>query len=476
MNYTLDRYPARRQEENDTDVLDMVKATLQFTTMSGSLERLMKRKREKDKTSHHTKKAMLVFMAAQQSGEEEQPEDTRLLTKLLGRMLKEVGKRVVKAVVKPILRFAARAAMTIIRFAAQVVLRYIIVPILSAIATFVVANPLTAAAIAVAAAGTAAWYGWKKLTGKEEIMEVQAPQEIESVEQADAAHDIAEVGAQAQVEGQEQQQIETAAPAPETTIVEKATSVVSTAVTKAKKLVSGKKSKKFTGFGEDVDAYIQEATTRYPILPLADFRGFVKMEAGWTGAMSPTGAIGTGQFIQSTWDALAATPEGRAIGMTRIGRRFRTPEDPRFDKRINTLATGLLASQNAEMLRRNGLPITGENLYMMHNIGPGIIPVMLGRAASDRTLLAMRQNGMTGNMTAAQFLEFQKGRFRVAYQAANSTTSMAADQPQMAKSITVEAPKTRTAKATSKQQPLLGDSKQQGTDLIRGPGNSIVRA
>jgi hypothetical protein len=225
-----------------------------------------------------------------------------------------------------------------------------------------------------------------------------------------------------------------------------------------------------------VDGYIVEAARMFPILPVDVLRGFVKMEAGWTGAMSPTGAIGTGQFIQPTWDGLAATPAGKALGMTIIGKRFRTPQDPRFDKRINTLATGLLASQNARMLKKAGLPITGENLYMMHNIGPGILPVMQGRPASAATLKAMRQNGMTGNMTAAQFLEFQKGRFGEAYEVANSSTALVANQPQMSKSTTVEPQARTSAKATQAAAPkLIPQGRPQSTDLIRGPGSSIVR-
>ncbi|MCG5950874.1 hypothetical protein MER83_20630, partial [Acinetobacter baumannii] len=172
-------------------------------------------------------------------------------------------------------------------------------------------------------------------------------------------------------------------------------------------------------FGKDVDRYISEAAIRYG-LDEQVLRGFIKMEDGWTGKMSPTGAIGTGQFIQSTWDNLAKTAEGKAIGMTKIGKRFRTKNDPRFDKRVNTLATGLLAKQNADLLTKNGLPVTGENLYMLHNIGPGIIPALKGsNKVSSKTLTAMRQNGLKKGMSPTQFVEFQKGRFNKQYNLAN---------------------------------------------------------
>ncbi|MFX8929908.1 hypothetical protein ABTN05_19235, partial [Acinetobacter baumannii] len=68
--------------------------------------------------------------------------------------------------------------------------------------------------------------------------------------------------------------------------------VAKTTVSTIKKSVS--KSYGFS-FGKDVDRYIHEAATKYG-LDEKVLRGFVKMEDGWTGKMSPTGAIGTGQF------------------------------------------------------------------------------------------------------------------------------------------------------------------------------------
>ena len=115
---------------------------------------------------------------------------------------------------------------------------------------------------------------------------------------------------------------------------------------------TGKVGGKFKGFGADVDRYIKEASAQFGI-PEDVMRGIVKMESGWTGAMSPTGAIGTGQFVKGTWDDLADTRDGKNIGMTKIGSRFRTAQDPRYDKRVSTLATALLAKKNAEILRKN---------------------------------------------------------------------------------------------------------------------------
>lgn len=198
-----------------------------------------------------------------------------------------------------------------------------------------------------------------------------------------------------------------------------ATGAAKATVGAVKGTVSSGNSNYAFSFGKKVDGYIKEASKKYGI-PEDVLRGFVKMENGWTGKMSPTGAIGTGQFIQSTWDGLAKSKEGKAIGMTVIGSRFRTKADPRYDKRINTLATGLLAQQNAQVLKKYGLPVTGENLYLAHNIGAETFARALsGKGASKKGRLAMRQNGMRANETPQQFVLRQAGIFKKHYKAAN---------------------------------------------------------
>ncbi|MCU4483563.1 hypothetical protein [Acinetobacter ursingii] len=185
---------------------------------------------------------------------------------------------------------------------------------------------------------------------------------------------------------------------------------------------SFKFEQKYTfSFGKDVDKYIKEASEKYQIDEKV-LRGFVKMEAGWTGKMSPTGAIGTGQFIQSTWDGLAKTKDGQQIGMTKIGKRFRTDQDPRHDKRINTLATGLLAKQNSDILRKYKIPITGENLYLAHNIGAETFARALTGKADEKGLKAMRQNGMKKGETPKQFVDRQRAIFMKHYSKANELT------------------------------------------------------
>lgn len=187
-----------------------------------------------------------------------------------------------------------------------------------------------------------------------------------------------------------------------------------------KGVVSSKPSKYAFSFGGDVDKYIKEASVKYGIDEKI-LRGFVKMEAGWTGKMSPTGAIGTGQFVQGTWNGLAKTQDGKDIGMTKIDKsNFRKSNDPRHNKHINTLATGLLAKQNADILKKYGIPTTGENLYLAHNIGAvTFAKAFTGKGANSDGLLAMRQNGMKKGETPKQFVRRQRAIYMKHYNTAN---------------------------------------------------------
>lgn len=167
----------------------------------------------------------------------------------------------------------------------------------------------------------------------------------------------------------------------------------------------------FNGFGQDIDSYIHEAAQRYQISEVM-LRGLVKMEDGWYGKVSPTGPIGVGQFTRNTWNWLSQTEQGRAIGMQLITPSIQgTQLDPRHHKRINILATALLAKWNTEQFQQRGIPVTDENLYMAHNIGlDGFHRAILGRSTSE-DILNMRRNGMTRGMTVQQFIAYQKQRY-----------------------------------------------------------------
>jgi hypothetical protein len=474
MNYTLDRFPTRE----DRPVLEAFDGLQRLAVATTKLERLLTKLGKKAHDSRQAKKAMQSVVEMATRLEEGEPERD-VMGRLMGKVMEMVGKRLIKAIMRPILRFAARMAMNLVRIAARAALRWVIVPLFEAAATAVAAvltpEVLIGLGIAAAVAGGVALY--RKYFAKPEVEEIDTAPTGAVVEELPNP-----------VAAQPKSTLETITESSAVKAIKRAFAT--------QKIYKAKEGKKFTGFGADVDGYIREASTMFPTLPLDVLRGFIKMESGWTGKMSPTGAIGTGQFVASTWNALISKG-GAAIGMQPItgiyreekdakGRpirphvkpnpngNFRTEEDPRFDKRINTLATALLASQNATLLRQAGLPVTGANLYMMHNIGPGIINVMKGGEASPATLLAMQQNGMKASMSAQDFLEFQIANYERAYREANSATALVTDQPRMAESRYVEPPRKTTLKTAAQSTTPVITSNNSPTDLIKGPGKTLV--
>ncbi|AUI65880.1 MULTISPECIES: hypothetical protein [Glaesserella] len=170
-------------------------------------------------------------------------------------------------------------------------------------------------------------------------------------------------------------------------------------------------AKPFYGFGKEIDMYIKESSQRYQVNEKM-LRGLVKIEDGWYGKRSPTGALGVGQFTVGTWNWLASMPEGKAIGMSVITSKNRgTHKDPRHNKYINTLATGLLARWHTEQFNQRGIKVTDANLYMAHNIGlDGYHRALLGKSTKD-DIRNMKLNGMTRKMSVRDFIIYQKSRY-----------------------------------------------------------------
>lgn len=446
-------------------LVSLLTSTARTTVQNLGLARLIevkrRRAREDEDAVRAVKAGLLLDSVDDTDVRKRQITDSATGRSLLTRIAKFVGKQLFKRIAKSILRFAMRAAMQVARIAVRQVLRMVIVPVLEGLFVFAVSNPITAAAmLALLATGGIGYWAWQKFFKEKDAVPVASTdvasqtQGQSQVADIDTTTIVSAPIAQANVE--------------EVSMVDRVTAPVRFVRNVARSRGG------FAGFGDDVDRSIKVASQMFG-LPEDVLRGFIKMEAGWTGAMSPTGAIGAGQFIQSTWDGLARTRDGRAIGMTVIGPRFRRADDPRRDSHINILATSLLARENARMLSAAGLPLTGENLYMMHNIGPGIIPVMLGRPASEKTLLAMRQNGMQPNQTAAEFLTFQKQRFMGHYRAANqSQTEMAAAAAQ-AQAVSVERKKKKKAVVTTDvTKSSSTNPAPTNTTIVRGPGKTLV--
>ncbi|MDG2961721.1 transglycosylase SLT domain-containing protein [Exercitatus varius] len=179
----------------------------------------------------------------------------------------------------------------------------------------------------------------------------------------------------------------------------------------------------FHGFGTEIDGYIQYAARRYRVSETM-LRGLIKMEDGWNGNISPTGATGVGQFTVSTWNWLALKPEGQAIGMRPITSRTKgTRLDPRRNKYINTLATGLLVRWHIDQFRERGITISDANLYMAHNIGlDGLHRALQGKSTAE-DIRNMRHNGMKRGMSVSAFLSYQKGRYEQHKAEANFLTT-----------------------------------------------------
>lgn len=435
MSYTMARlFEAREASEVTAD-------TLSSTEFMSSVVKIAAYRKQQATSEEEAKKAMIRLL---QDNEESIYTVDKGFMSSVADLLSFVGRRIITYVVRPIFTFAARIAMAVAEFVMQTVVRLLIVPVLEAIVALAVANPITAAIIAVAGLVGGGYWLWKK------FFDTKLPEPM-IPNMAGAGPELKQVATAQQAK-------------------------TPTKLTYISPEHKKGKVPKFEGFGEDVDTYIKEASAMFG-LPEDILRGFIKMEAGWTGAMSPTGAIGTGQFVQGTWDSMAGTSEGKAIGMTVIGNRFRTASDPRYNKRVNTLATALLARNNAMLLARNGLPLTGENLYMLHNIGPGIIQVMLGYPASAATLRAMQQNGMLRGQTAEDFLAYQQGRFLEQYQIANTKTqTAAAETPRLSEGVTVDVPNSRS-KQGNKTKPStipVTPSKPPDRAIVSGPGSTLI--
>lgn len=475
----LSIFQKRRQKTADEkSVVSLVSETSRIYEISTRLVTLAFKHRQRAEADARARIAVLeivrVLDQTEEAKTEEKTQGKSLVRRTIEKVFKTVGRKLFENIVKPIFRFAIRMAMNVVRTTLTAVLEYVLVPAAEFIVGFALANPITAGIFAALLVTGGGYWIWKKFFSEDATKPELAKPEIAqtaaltSAGSASAAVDTSDVA----VTDQDQTLAQSVETGPTlTNIIEKPLQFV-------KSKLAPSKSTKFTGFGDDVDRYIKESS-KLSSVPEDVLRGFVKMEAGWTGAMSPTGAIGTGQFIQPTWDALAATPDGIAIGMTKIGARFRTPQDPRFNKRINTLATGLLAAQNARLLAKYGIPLTGENLYMLHNVGPGIIQVMLGRPASAAVLKAMQQNGMLSGQTAQQFLIMQKQKFNAQYMLANSSTTMnTANKTQYADGVIV--PK-KTENAEAAQAAAQGANNQQASNasssdrqIIRGKGKTLI--
>lgn len=139
------------------------------------------------------------------------------------------------------------------------------------------------------------------------------------------------------------------------------------------------------------------------------------MESGGNAnAISGTGAIGVYQFTGKT-----ATGVG-------IKNRFNADEN---------IAGGMkLTKQNIAALQKAGLPATPENIYMMHQLGPGAATEIIAGAQSGKSIAqlsagtrgAVSKNYGAGSKTAAEYMAKNKAALEARYAATVATPAMPA--------------------------------------------------
>lgn len=148
---------------------------------------------------------------------------------------------------------------------------------------------------------------------------------------------------------------------------------------------------------------------------------FAAMESGGNpNAVSPTGAIGTFQIVGGTASGLGVAD--------------------RFNEDQNIAGGVKLAKANAKYLTNNKLPVTPENLYMMHMLGPQAAREVIAGARqgkqvselSQGTRDAIAKNHGKGAKTAAEFIGINKGAMDQRYGAvvpSGAETQIAAGRP-----------------------------------------------
>ncbi|KVS36806.1 transglycosylase SLT domain-containing protein [Burkholderia ubonensis] len=183
------------------------------------------------------------------------------------------------------------------------------------------------------------------------------------------------------------------------------------------------------GMPADVQAKIVAAATKEGLDPKTMLE-FASIESGGNAnAISNTGAIGIFQFTGKT---------ASGVGIKN-----------RFDVDQNIAGGMKLAKQNAAVLSRAGLAVTPENLYMMHQLGPGAAKEIIKGAANGKNI-----SDLSADTQKAVALNYGKGSKTAAdYLSANATALQSRYDTVVGSGIHV--PVVATAAATSATPPTV---------------------
>jgi hypothetical protein len=150
---------------------------------------------------------------------------------------------------------------------------------------------------------------------------------------------------------------------------------------------------------EDIGAAIKRVSDKYNI----DREYLYKLKrlesSGNPEAVSPTGARGLWQFIKST---------GKSYGLT--------TDSDRHDITKSTEAVARFTKDNIDSLRRNGIPVTNENLYMSHMLGSSgfkeLYECIFNRCDPSSELKTIMKYNGGKNMSPSEFYRFHVNRYR----------------------------------------------------------------
>lgn len=146
------------------------------------------------------------------------------------------------------------------------------------------------------------------------------------------------------------------------------------------------------GMPADIRKKIEDQAVANGLNP-KDMVAMAAMESGGNAnAISSTGAVGVYQFTGKT---------ATGVGITN-----------RFDADQNIAGGMALAKLNQDYLIKHGLPVTPENLYMMHQLGPSAASEVIQGAQDGKRIdqlsqgaqFGVRNNYGAGSVTAADYL------------------------------------------------------------------------